>query len=343
MFVLGLTMFLAAASKLRDGLDWIANGTVKYHFISDLEHAWVPWGVWLTSSHPVAVALSAAAVIAEVLVLTAAFSTSARYRMATGACAAVLLAGFALFQGIVWPGWWILLLGFFPWHWIGGSRLATATGTLSVAQRVALCLLTVLQVCVGWARIEARPVVSAYDMYSTTYADDEEYELASDLTYRILAVTSGGAAEDLECDLDDDGARVLTDAACWQQRRCRCLLLWRCSSSPAWVSMAVRRGRSRRPLPSLFLYPDPHWDRRRRYAQWRWEAMSQADFDSAKAEAFAGRVVTALNNGALCLMMSIGHRTGSTSRTPPRARPSPPRSATSSARSIFGSFRWRRS
>jgi 2-polyprenyl-3-methyl-5-hydroxy-6-metoxy-1,4-benzoquinol methylase len=38
--------------------------------------------------------------------------------------------------------------------------------------------------------------------------------------------------------------------------------------------------------------------------------MSQADFDSTKAEAFAGRIITALNNGALCLMMSIGHRTG---------------------------------
>ena len=38
--------------------------------------------------------------------------------------------------------------------------------------------------------------------------------------------------------------------------------------------------------------------------------MPQADFDPAKAEAFAGRIVTALNDGALCLMMSIGHRTG---------------------------------
>jgi 2-polyprenyl-3-methyl-5-hydroxy-6-metoxy-1,4-benzoquinol methylase len=38
--------------------------------------------------------------------------------------------------------------------------------------------------------------------------------------------------------------------------------------------------------------------------------MSQSNFDSAKAEAFAARIVTALNNGALCLMMSIGHRTG---------------------------------
>jgi hypothetical protein len=32
--------------------------------------------------------------------------------------------------------------------------------------------------------------------------------------------------------------------------------------------------------------------------------------DTQKAEAFAGRLLTALNDGALCLMASIGHRTG---------------------------------
>jgi len=35
-----------------------------------------------------------------------------------------------------------------------------------------------------------------------------------------------------------------------------------------------------------------------------------AEFDSAKAETFAGRLLTVLNQGALCLMISIGHRTG---------------------------------
>ncbi len=35
-----------------------------------------------------------------------------------------------------------------------------------------------------------------------------------------------------------------------------------------------------------------------------------ADFDREKAEAFAGRFLTALNSGALCLMVSVGHRTG---------------------------------
>jgi ubiquinone/menaquinone biosynthesis C-methylase UbiE len=34
------------------------------------------------------------------------------------------------------------------------------------------------------------------------------------------------------------------------------------------------------------------------------------EMDSAKAEAFAGRLLGALNNGALCLMISVGHRVG---------------------------------
>ena len=35
-----------------------------------------------------------------------------------------------------------------------------------------------------------------------------------------------------------------------------------------------------------------------------------AEFDDAKAEAFAGQLLAALNHGSLCLMTSIGHRTG---------------------------------
>jgi 2-polyprenyl-3-methyl-5-hydroxy-6-metoxy-1,4-benzoquinol methylase len=36
----------------------------------------------------------------------------------------------------------------------------------------------------------------------------------------------------------------------------------------------------------------------------------QPEFNQAKAEAFAGTLLTALNHGALCLMVSVGHRTG---------------------------------
>ena len=40
------------------------------------------------------------------------------------------------------------------------------------------------------------------------------------------------------------------------------------------------------------------------------EARKYAVFDSEKAETFAGELLSALNHGALCLMTSIGHRTG---------------------------------
>src|SRR5688572_8563726 len=36
----------------------------------------------------------------------------------------------------------------------------------------------------------------------------------------------------------------------------------------------------------------------------------ESTFDSAKAEAFAEQLLMALNHGALCLMASVGHRTG---------------------------------
>jgi Rv2258c-like winged HTH domain len=39
-------------------------------------------------------------------------------------------------------------------------------------------------------------------------------------------------------------------------------------------------------------------------------SFTSSDFNPKKAEAFAGRLVSALNDAAFCLMLSIGHRTG---------------------------------
>ncbi len=36
----------------------------------------------------------------------------------------------------------------------------------------------------------------------------------------------------------------------------------------------------------------------------------KSDFDQAKADSFAGELLATLNHGALCLMISVGHRTG---------------------------------
>ncbi len=37
---------------------------------------------------------------------------------------------------------------------------------------------------------------------------------------------------------------------------------------------------------------------------------SSNEFDRTKADAFSARLLSALNDGALCLMTSVGHRTG---------------------------------
>ncbi len=52
------------------------------------------------------------------------------------------------------------------------------------------------------------------------------------------------------------------------------------------------------------------------------EIANRTAFDAAKAEAFGSRLLAALNDGPLCLMTSVGHRTGlfDVSDTRPRSR-----------------------
>jgi hypothetical protein len=210
-FVLAVAFVAAAWSKVRQGPGWILNGTVKYHFVSDLEQAWVTWGPSLTRWHVVAVLMSAAAVIIEALVITGVFSTRYAYRAVLGCCAAGLLVGFALFQGIVWPAWWVLLLSFLPWHLIGGAstRLEEAQSRqLSVAQVTVILVVIGQQLLVTVQHMEARPLLSSYDMYSATYATPEDYEAASNLVYRVVDVSDGDAVDLPGCVVDDHVAAI---------------------------------------------------------------------------------------------------------------------------------------
>ena len=120
--VFGVAFAAAAWAKVvGTGPSWILNGSVKYHFITDSVNAPVDWGLQLAGHPQIAVLASLGAVVAEALVITAALSRNEWYRLGTGRPRVLgLLAGFWLFMGVFWPGWWILLLGFVPW-----SRLTT--------------------------------------------------------------------------------------------------------------------------------------------------------------------------------------------------------------------------
>jgi hypothetical protein len=151
------------------------------------------------------------AVFAEASLITSMFSRSYRYRAVLGSLALLLLIGFALFQGIVWFGWWLLLLAFLPWHLIGRGRDVTERTRLpsiTAAQLAAMCLVVVQQLVATVMHVEARPMFSSYDMYATTYASAEDYEAASNLVYRVVAVAEGRSLDLPGCVVDDTVAAI---------------------------------------------------------------------------------------------------------------------------------------
>jgi len=198
-FVLGVAYFAAAFAKVRDvGPAWILNGTVKYHFLSDSSQAMVDWGLRVGHYPRVAVALSFGAIAVEALVVLGVLAGAYRYRLAAGIGTLCLLSGFAALQGLFWPGWWVLLLSFLPWHLVrpgaGGYPQSTTRAPARRPRLVPLLVVALVgqQVIVSLLRIEGSPVLSSYDMYSTTYASPEDYEKNAGAAYWVVGLDDAG-------------------------------------------------------------------------------------------------------------------------------------------------------
>jgi hypothetical protein len=158
------------------------------------------------------IGLSAVAVLIEASVLIAVLMPGAIPRLAAAVAALGLLAGFYLFQGIFWPAWWLLTLGLLPWQWLDrelrGPAAAPAApvartprAALSRVQQTAIILLLAQQLIASTMKLELRPLLSAYDMYSTSYASPAVFDKTSpDLRYRMVAEETGGPRTDItEC------------------------------------------------------------------------------------------------------------------------------------------------
>ena len=197
--MLGLAYLAAALAKLRDnGFAWILNGTVKYHFLTDSTQAIVDWGSQIGRYHWLAVLLSFGAIAIETLVVVGVGSRAYLYRLIAGGAALCLLLGFLLLQGVFWPGWWILLLSFLPWHLVRPLAASPAPATvrptalappLGHVPKLAVFIVLALvgqQLVVSLWRLEVSPVLSTYDMYSTTYGSPAEYEANAGLDYWIV-------------------------------------------------------------------------------------------------------------------------------------------------------------
>jgi hypothetical protein len=240
--VLGVTLAAAAFAKLwGSGFAWVLNGTVKYHFLTDSDQAMVDWGLQL-GRHPwAAVALSFGAVAIEMFVIVGVISGVYRYRLLAGIGALSLLVGFALFQGVFWPGWWILLLSFLPWHRV---RPAVASPPLTswrpVLQPAIVVVLIVLmgeQFAVSMLGLERSPLISTYDMYSTTYNSPATYELKA-REYWIVAVDDASQSHD--CRVTYDQASLIVHGnATPAEHALRARVLQRCFNSIRLSSIGV--------------------------------------------------------------------------------------------------------
>jgi hypothetical protein len=234
--VLGVGFAAAAWAKLTVPSSlaaWILNGTIKYHFVTDSVQAPVDWGLRLALYPRIAVLASFVAIATETLLVTTAFTRSERYRLLIGTAALGLIVGFWLFMGVLWPGWWILLLGFLPWQaldgWMGrlkpaaamaapamgGLKPAPATGPavtstaahLATAAQVAVVAFLIGQQFVASSiQREVPPMFSWYPMYSGTYSSPADWNSRRAPRYRIVASTNAAPIE-LRCNPHEEFVR----------------------------------------------------------------------------------------------------------------------------------------
>lgn len=214
--VLGMTFLAAAFAKLsHGGLGWVTNGTVKYHFMTDAAYAPVSWGAQLGFYPALAILVSLLAVSVEATAIFGALSKRYSIRAITGLICVSLLSGFWLFQAVFWPGWWLLLLAFLPWHLLGTHQsIATHVQAPVNSWRQSVQIVLVIsfiaqQGIVSALNIEAPPLLSAYDMYSSTYENQEAYEKATTINLWIVANTKNDRQR--KCQVSDSEAVTIGD------------------------------------------------------------------------------------------------------------------------------------
>ena len=179
---LGMAFAAAAFAKLEtSGLEWITGGAVRFHFIEDARQAPGPWGLLVARSDAAAVGLSLAAMVVEGGFWLVLFFRNLWLRALFGLAGLAMSIGFYLLQGVFWPGWWVLFLGFAPWPLIGRAAPVPSVGSSRVTAIPALLAAVIVavaaqQLVVSAFRFESEPFLSDYSMYSYTWPSKDAFD-----------------------------------------------------------------------------------------------------------------------------------------------------------------------
>lgn len=210
--VLGTAYFAAAFAKLDSSVRaWLLEGAVRYHIAQDGHDAPGNLWRWVASRDWLTVPMGPAGILLEAVVIAAVLVPRTRVRLAAGAAALLLHLGFGLLQGMWWEAWWVLLPAFLPWPWIANrlwpsptpSPAAPATRSpdaLPWGMAVALALFLVQQPVVSLLRIERKPFVSNFPMYSNVqWSSKADYAAHMDRSKkpegRAVRLVAEGAAD----------------------------------------------------------------------------------------------------------------------------------------------------
>ena len=217
-FTLGLAFAAAAYAKLTNGgLAWITSGAVKYHFIADATNAPVTWGLWVAAHPSAAVLLSLGVVVIEACFISIIFVRSPWRRLLLGGVGLSLMAGFYVFQGVIWEPWLLLFVALLPWPLLdhGASPPATVSNTalLRAPHVLLLAALAGQQALVSVSAVEVKPLLSNYPMYSHTFESPEVFERSRYRYLQRLRFESGGADVSARVQAIQNASEELFDAA----------------------------------------------------------------------------------------------------------------------------------
>ena len=128
-----------------------------------------------------------------------------------------MMAGFYVFQGVIWEPWLLLFTALLPWPLLDHGAVPPAavsnTAPLRAPHVLLLAALAGQQALVSVSAVEVEPLLSNYSMYSGTFESPEVFERLRHRNLQRLRFESGGADVSARVQAIPNASEELLDAA----------------------------------------------------------------------------------------------------------------------------------